>query len=106
MLPQENVDTLKLVLESFSCKAMIASSKSIVMFRCICSSVRPLCLSSVIVVLKKGFIRHRAEKVRSASQDITGIVLSIFNSVEMFGKSLLSHSFRASIGPSGNLHDS
>ena len=71
------------------------------MFRCICKSVRALSLPSVIVVLKKGFIRRRAVKVRSASQDVTGIVLSIFNSAEMFRKSLLSHSFRAEIGLSG-----
>ena len=88
------------------------------MFRCICSSVRSLSLSSVIVVLKKGFIWRRAEKVRfvivvlkkgfiwhraekfsSASQDVTGIVLSIFNSVEIGLKPSKAspHWFNASI---------
>ena len=72
------------------------------MFRCMCNRVRPLSLSSVIVVRKNGFIRRRAEKVRSASQNVTGIVLSILKSVEMLGKSLLLQSLRASYWLLGN----
>ena len=78
-----------------------ASSKSIAMFLWTCNKVKLLSLFSPIVVLKKGLSRRRAENVRSASQDVTGIVLIIFNRVEMLGNSLLSHLFRASIGLSG-----
>ena len=60
-------------LGCFLAKQSTASSKHTI-FQCMCNRVRPLSLSSAIVVRKKGFIRRRAEKLRSASQDVTGIV--------------------------------
>ena len=38
------------------------------------------------MVLKNGFIRRRAEEVRSASHDVTGIVHSNLNKVEHWGR--------------------
>ena len=66
-------------LGCFLAKQSTASSKHTEIFRCMCNRVRPLSLSSAIVVHKKGFIQHKAEKLRSASQDVTGIVHIIFN---------------------------
>ena len=67
-----------------------ASSKTIAMFLWTCNKFRLLSLFSPIVVLKKGLSQRRAENIRSASQDVAGIVL---NRVEMLGNSL-----RSSIG--------
>ena len=70
-----------------------ASSKTIAMFLWTCNKVRLLSLFSPIVVLKKGLSQRRAVNIRSASQDVAGIVLIILNRVEMLGNSL-----RSSIG--------
>ena len=72
------------------------------MFRCMCSSAKASSLSSVVVVRKNGLILHKAEKDRSASHNVTGIVHKIRNRVDTLGKSLLSHSLSASIGLLGS----
>ena len=69
--------------------------------RCTVNNASPVNLSSPMVDCKYVLSRRRLEKLLSTSQDVTGSVQNIFNSVAMLGKISSLQLFKACTGVEG-----